>query len=52
MKRTTKRLAVKSETLALLSTPSLVRVRGGDSAEPTGSILHNLCNSVGCPKPP
>jgi hypothetical protein len=38
-------------TLARETIVNLALVRGGDSAEPTGSILHNLCNSVGCPKP-
>lgn len=44
-----KRLSLSTETIITLS--KLSSVRGGDSSEPTGSLYHNLCNSVGCPKP-
>ena len=47
MKRLTKRrLQVVRETII-----ELANVRGGDGAEPTGSVGHPLCNSVGCPRP-
>lgn len=44
-----KRLSLNKESI--LSLARLADVRGGDSSEPTGSVYHNLCNSVGCPKP-
>lgn len=47
-----KKLRLATETVRVLTATKLSHVAGGDSAEPTGSIYHNLCNSIGCPKTP
>jgi len=53
MKKLTKaKLSMNVETIRTLNTRDELRAaRGGDSAEPGGSVDHNICYSVGCPKP-